>query len=132
MITIKRNDYIKPHEIRESVVQDIIDAFLDGGYWSICHLCCDSISPRGRNRDAYVLKRNTGKAYGFNDKPFDEDDKSTAYHECEMREAFRILDENGYHIFKVRYYGTWTGYIVRKEDFYDGGTEVRDFTERWE
>ena len=37
MIQIKKNDYTQPTEVREFMVQGIIDAFLSGGYNSIFH-----------------------------------------------------------------------------------------------
>lgn len=133
MINIKPNDYVKPTAIRENVVQDICDAFLNNCVWSTCHLCRDPHSRNGaRSRDGYVLKRKNEKAYGFYAHPSDSDVESSFYNENEMREAFRILIANGYHMFLVYSYGYWAGYVCSCRDYYNGGIEVKDFTEHWD
>lgn len=125
MITIKKNDYVKPTEIREEVVKAICDAFMSG--------CCDStfhpFSDRFRYHDdaVFVCQGHcTCFVNNFHCK-LDYNHESIKFHGCEMKEAFRLLIEAGYHMFRIYSYGTWMGYRLSKYPFYEGGVEVFSF-----
>ena len=133
MITIKPNTYQQPIEVREFVVQGIIDAFLNGKAFSMFHPY-----PDGNCRDEthYLRKhKNADKYYGFSRTPttsMKQFDDFVQIHGCEMKEAFRILIENGYNIFKVYAYGSWMGYIVDEKPYityYKGACKVTEFND---
>ena len=49
-----------------------------------------------------------------------------------MKEAFRIIQEAGYYIFKVYEYGSWMGYKVSDKPCvadYKGATRVTEFND---
>ena len=50
-----------------------------------------------------------------------------------MKAAFEALRKAGYHMFRVRYYGSWMGYVAYEKPYFrDGdtvGTEVTEFTD---
>jgi len=125
MVTIQKNDYTQPTEIREHVVQAICDAFLKGTAFSTFHPKTTSLY---RKRTTLVLMRD-GKGIGFNDDPAGEKEYERV-RGCEMKAAFAALREAGYHIFYIgnRFDG-YPGYRVYKVPFIDGGTEVTEFND---
>lgn len=126
-INIKPNTWSEPIEVREHVVQDICDAFLNHCAWSTFHPKSDGVY---RNATLCVLKhKGSNKAYGFNDKPFNSDNYETI-RGCEMKAAFQELRKAGYHIFEVHEYGTWRGYKVSCRNYLDGGVEVTEFNDK--
>ena len=134
MITIQPNKYHQPTEVREFVVQGIIDAFLAHKGDSTFHPY--NGSTYCREATLYIRKhKNSNKFYGFSETPTDSmkrDDDFVKIHGCEMREAFRILIENGYYMFKIYAYNSWMGYIVSEkpyETFYKGACRVTEFTD---
>ena len=134
MITIKPNTYQQPIEVREFVVQGIIDAFL-------AHVGDSTFHPYNgsnycRSATHYLRKhKNADKYYGFSSTPttsMKQFDDFVQIHGCEMKEAFRILIENGYYIFKIYEYNSWMGYIVNEkpyETFYKGACKVTEFND---
>lgn len=125
-VNIPQNDYARPTEVRQEVVQDICDAFLGENYCSTYHPHSNGMC---RNAHCYVVKKQGVKAFGFRDKPF-YGEQGAEFNGEEMKTAFKLLREAGYHIFRVYSYGTWLGYVVRKQDFMNGGTEVYSFEDR--
>ena len=126
MIKIEKNTWKKPTEIRENVVQDICDAFLNHCAWSTFH----PYSEGCYRRATLCVVRHKGytKAYGFHDEPF-RSDEGIRVRGCEMETAFAELRKAGYHIFRVYEYGSWMGYVVSHKDYKEGGTEVFEFTD---
>ena len=59
MVQIKRNEYVEPTQIRESVVQDICDAFLSKCCWNVFHPVSDGTYSR---HTIHVLKCLYNKA----------------------------------------------------------------------
>lgn len=125
MVTIKKNDYVQPTEVREEVVQAICEAFLEGNAFSTFHPTTTSLY---RKRTTLVLMRN-GKGFGFSDNPIGEKEYERV-RGCEMKMAFAELRKAGYHIFRIgnRFDG-WPGYRVYKVPFIDGGVEVTEFND---
>lgn len=127
-INIPENDYIQPTEVREDVVQKICDVFLDrrgGCYHNAFHPNSDG---RCRTRDLGLrLYKGTNKAYEFTTSA--ASGEFIRIHGVEMKAAFRALVSAGYHMYRVYEYGTWMGYICDKKPYYQGGTEVREFTD---
>lgn len=122
-INIPKNDYVQPTEVRQEVVQHICEGFLDPCCWSTFHPHSESCYRRATR---YVRMRD-GKGYGFTDEPSSGD---ISFNGAEMKAAFKVLIDAGYHIFKRYHYGSWLGYTCRKRPFdYDGGKEVFEFTD---
>ena len=133
MITIKPNTYQQPIEVREFVVQGIIDAFLAHVGDSTFHPYSDGTY---REQTHYIRKhKNSEKYYGFSSYPTtyqQQSDDFVRINGYEMKEAFRILIENGYYIFKIYSYNSWMGYIVSEkpyETFYKGACRVTEFND---
>lgn len=126
MINIKKNTYEVPTEVREEAVQAICDAFLRRCHWSTFHPYSQSAC---RRADRYVLGHKDGKWYGFNDQPFNAEEKLIKITGAEMKEAFKELRKAGYHIFKVYDYHCWLGYKVSEKPYLQDGTEVYEFND---
>ena len=133
MITIQPNNYQQPTEVREFVVQGIIDAFLSKTMFDVFHPYNDGAF---RTQTHYIRKhKGSNKYYGFDSTPTtskERYDEFVKFHGSEMREAFRILLANGYYIFKIYEYNSWMGYIVNEkpyETFYKGAVKVTEFTD---
>ena len=134
MIQIKKNEYTQPTEVREFMVQGIIDAFLSGGYYSIFHPFGQSAY---RSATLYLFKKPWFESPYFLARYSDIGIGKEQYflgkiRGCEMKEAFRIIQEAGYYIFKVYEYGSWMGYKVSDKPFvsdYKGATRVTEFND---
>ena len=121
MVQIEKNDYVHPTEVREEIVQGICDAFLAGTAFSIMNPRTVSLY---RRRTLLIIRHKGGKYYGFSDIPLD--DECERFNGAEMKEAFRVLREAGYHIFWVE--GVFGGYKVGKRPVMDGCHEVTEFS----
>lgn len=131
MITIERNDYVQPTEVRDEVVKGICEAFLNNCCWSIYHP--KEGSTKGcRLSTPFIVKHKDIKHgyYGFRPYIYD-DEEGVKFNGAEMKEAFSVLKNAGYYIWKVREYGTWSGYIVTKKPCcnYDYAERVFGFDE---
>lgn len=142
-INIPTNTYSVPTEIRQEAVQAICDAFLYGGCDRCFHPYHDGV--RTATRCAYRKPKavnqygkpvdGRGWFYGFESKSRCERNGIEFYEirGCEMKAAFEALRKAGYHMFRVRYYGTWMGYVAYEKPYFrDGdtvGTEVSEFTD---
>ena len=113
-ITIKLNDYAKPTECRQEVVQAICDAFLDGNAWSEFIPYSEGAY---RPETLMVIARN-GSYYGFANKPFDGE-TGIKVRGCEMQQAFQCLIKGGYHILMYYKFGSWKTYRVSKKPYHD-------------
>lgn len=126
MINIKRNDYVIPTEVRDEVVQGICEAFLGGNCWSTYHPIGTSAY---RRETSHIIKRKGADAYyGFNDEIF-SGDEGVRFNGAEMRKAFEVLIEAGYHMFRRYDYGVWKAYVCCKRPYCEGGVEVKEFTD---
>lgn len=131
MITIQPNKYHQPTDVREFVVQGIIDVFLSRNVFNVFHPYNDGIY---RSQTHYIRKRkNSNKYYGFCYAPtseMEQYDEFVKINGSEMREAFRILLANGYYIFKIYEYNSWMGYVVNEKPYetdYKGAVKVTEF-----
>ena len=124
MVQIKRNDYVEPTQVRESVVQDICGAFLSKCCWNVFHPVSDGYH---RRRTVFVRKSLGSKAYGFDDSPGTYDIPDIRIRTCEMKEAFRLLQEAGYYMFRIFEYGTWLGYKCYEKPYMEDGVRVTTF-----
>jgi len=94
-IKIQKNDYVQPTEVRQGIVQDICDILINryvnennGMSFDITKL---------KTPELYIVpKRNKTEAYFSR---FEEESKDRV-RTCEMEEAFKILQDNGYFIFE--------------------------------
>lgn len=126
MISIEKNNYVQPTQVRDEVVQGICEAFLDGRAWTTFHPVSDGCY---RRQTKYITKHKGGKKYeSFMDKPFDHEE-GVQFNGAEMRKAFQVLQENGYYMFRVYEYRTWMGYRCSRKPFLEGGTRVTEFTD---
>lgn len=128
MIEIKKNEYQQPIEVREFMVQGIIDAFLNRD-------CFHPFSQGNRDATLDIYKSSGLKhpificAYGIR---YNKEHILGRIRGCEMKEAFRLIQEAGYYIFKVWRYGCWMGYVVSEkpyETFYKNATRVTEFND---
>ena len=126
VVNIPQNTYSVPTEIRPEVVQLICEAFLRG-------TCNSTFHPSGTSvyrRATHFVELRDGHGIGFispADYPSMKD--YVRFHGCEMAAAFKALRKAGYHIFKLYVYGSWVGYHTSEKPYYDGGTEVTEFTD---
>lgn len=117
MITIPKNTYVPPTEVREEVVKAICEAFL----WSITHRGCESgcvyhpLGDRGYRDTHRYVKLKDGEGFEFTCDPFLDRTKHPedflTFNREEMKQAFEELRKAGYHMLQVFEYGTWRGYI---------------------
>lgn len=128
MIQIKRNEYKQPTEVREFMVQGIIDAFLCASeHFKI-------FRPYNKNDVATLWLRNdsdTYKPYFFRYISKEPEKYLGKIRGCEMKEAFRIIQEAGYYIFKISI-SCQLGYIVSEKPFvqeYEFATRVTEFND---
>lgn len=124
---ITPNNYKQPTGIRKFMVQGIIDAFLRG-YKNVFHPTFQSVY-----RQATLYLCQDWKAPFFSEHTLDygrkEEDYLGKIRGCEMKEAFRVLQENGYYIFQIREFGSWLGYVVSDKPYYYGGIRVTEFND---
>ena len=130
-IDIKKNEWVEPVEVRENVVQDICDAFLNRCAWSCFHPYSQGAYRRATSM--VVRHKNHKKAYGFHCDAF-INDEGVVVRGCEMKAAFNELINAGYHIFRVHEYGSWMGYVVSEKPYIDCdrwgcSVEVTEFTD---
>ena len=129
MIQIKKNEYKQPTEVREYMVQGIIDAFL----YASEHF---KIFRPYKNNDADAtlwLRKDSDKYKPYFFRYISQEPKKYLgkIRGCEMKEAFRIIQEAGYYIFKISIRGQ-LGYIVSEKPFvqeYEFATRVTEFND---
>lgn len=122
-MNIKRNDYVQPTDVRDWVVEGICQAFLSNS--------CFHAKEDGWYRnitDNIVRNKGGNEFYGFRDKALSFEE-AVKFNGAEMKEAFKVLQDYEYYIFKVYEYGTWEGYICSKKPYRDGGIRVTSFND---
>lgn len=127
-ISIPKNDYVQPTEVRADVVQKICDVFLNrrgGAYHDIFHPFHENSY---RRRTIGVVMRS-GKAIEFSNKGVCDGDTWVRFNGEEMKAAFKALIEAGYHMYRVYEYGSWMGYICDKKPYCQDGVEVHSFND---
>lgn len=127
-VTIPKNDYEQPIQIRQDVVQGICEAFLSENGNSIFHPFSNGCY---RTSTLALGKLKNGKWRGFmsvKDAEYDGVD-FVRIHGCEMKAAFEVLRKAGYHMFKTYLYGSWLGYVCNKKPYRKDSTEVFEFNE---
>jgi hypothetical protein len=102
-LSIPKNTYKVPTEVRAEIVQKLCNFFLGG---SILHPYSDG--PYRRPNQFYW---------------------KTPYNGAEVKAAFKALIDAGYHIFRVYEFGSWMGYKLSVRPFYKDGVEVFEFTD---
>lgn len=125
-ITIPKNDYEQPTEVRWHIVQGICDAFLDRMPIK------DTFTAvrRGYTEPTLYIGWTNGRKPTFlNTRELDfemyKNYRTERIRGCEMKQAFKKLIEAGYHMFK--YDGIH--YFCSKKSFEHGCQEVKEFYE---
>lgn len=126
VVNIPQNTYEVPTEVRPDVVQYICEAFL-------CRTCNSVFHPFGTSvyrRATHFVELRDGKGIGFiSPSDYPGMKNYIQFHGSEMAAAFKVLRKAGWHIFKYYVYGEWKGYRICEKPFYEGGTEVTEFTD---
>lgn len=130
-ISIPKNDYVQPTEVRQEVVQGICDAFLARNVWRYFHPQSGSNNGSRCPTLNIVRHKNYKKFYGFVNSRCANDwqgrDVAIRFNGAEMKAAFKALIDAGYHMYQVYVYGSWKAYICEKKQYYEGGREVFTF-----
>lgn len=142
-INIPKNTYSTPTEIRKEVVELICLAFIEGGCDRVFHpyngsragcrpaSLCAYRKPRGIDMNGNpVLSK--GWFYGFESEERCKEHRNCEFyriHGSEMVAAFKALREAGWHIFRYYEYREWMGYRVCSKPYFEGCTEVSEFTD---
>lgn len=117
-LNIPQNRWSKPVEVRTEVVQAICDAFFKAyADWKPYQPYVNTITKRFCDCSDYYNKVNG----------------AVKFHECEMRAAFKALQDAGWYFIKHDMMnGTW--YEVSEKNYSDtrGRYIVTDFNEQWD
>lgn len=124
-VDIPKNDYVQPTEVRPEVVQYICEAFLSNWTFDIFHQNANIVKTQ------YVRVSKNGKVQGFvSNINVSDNDYYFLFNGEEMKAAFKVLREAGYHMFRVcACGGAWMGYICKKKPFSPNGEEVTTFND---
>lgn len=98
--TIKRNDYVAPTEIREEVVQRLIDYYI-GNLNTAWHEFCPNRC--WRSHHSIGLRNGSPALVGSNPVGREEITDILRIRTCEMKEFFKVWLSNGYYISKGCY-----------------------------
>lgn len=121
-VDIPKNDYVQSTEVRPEVVQYICEAFLSNWTFGIFHQNANIVKTQ------YVRVSKNGKVQGFvSNINVSDNDYYFLFNGEEMKAAFKVLREAGYHMFRIYEYGSWKGYICDKKPFIQDGEEVTIF-----
>lgn len=122
-LDIKPNAYKKPSEIRPDVVKLICIALMNArDSYSAYHPFTEGYY---RLADEYISK--DGKFLNHKDVKKSESYTITS---IEMDAAFKAIIKLGYHIFSIRCFDSWKGYVVSSRDYRDGGSAVSSFSDQ--
>lgn len=130
-LDIPTNDYVQATEVRQEVVQAIVNAFLSSHVWRIYHPYRDGIG-RSPSRYVEITRTKSHTSYAFRSEADDKQSQYALIRGVEMKAAFDALISAGYHMFRVHEYGTWMGYVCEKKPFLQWsrnelGKEVESF-----
>lgn len=127
MITIPKNNYAQPTEVREEVVQAICEAFMSS-YSGVYHPIRQS---QHREATIYVVtNKGTCPFFSSSNESYWTGAKCYRIRGAEMKRAFEELIKAGYYMFRIHEYGTWSGYKCSKVPFLSDGTPVQSFEDR--
>lgn len=126
-LNIPQNKWSKPVEVRTEVVQLICDTFLKGDSWWSLY---DAIVQSPYNGQ---MKFGDSDNYGY--RCSRKSDEIVKFHECEMKAAFKALQEAGWHF--VAWHNRMSSYKCYKltEKTYANTSDkfiVTDFCEQWD
>jgi len=127
-ITVPENTFKKPTEVRENVVQAIVNAFvnykLGTGVFELCPYGYSTFVRTIPGQECFVTDSEDGRA--------------TRFHECEMDAAVASIKKAGWHLFKRMYHNPrreWPGYkfFANPENpGWSGAWKVDSITEHWD
>lgn len=125
-ITIKKNTYVQPTEIREDVVQGICEAFLAQTRRSGFHPFRD-----GSERPAtlFITRKKGDIEYSYFSPILIDAEEGVQFHGVEMQKAFDVLRENGYYIWVIYEYEYWKTYVVTNKPYLAGAVQVSTFSD---
>lgn len=131
-VDIPLNDWKEDTQVREDVVQGICNAFLAGAVWHPCRgggyrdanneLAMDACLSDWRNCNSFR------SSYWHKHK---NEYKFCKFTRNEMREAWLALRRAGYRMIRILECEEWPGYVCGKSDYFEFGTVVESFGERW-
>ena len=126
-LTIPQNKWAKPTEVRQEVVQLICDTFIKGGTWYSLY--------NAIVKSPYWDKMEFGDNENYGYRCSRKSEKIVTFYECEMRMAFKALQEAGWHFISGYHYGSsskW--YKLTQKDYTSLRDEfiVYDFCEQWD
>lgn len=126
-LNIPQNKWSKPVEVRTEVVQLICDTFLKGGtWWSLYSAIVKS---------PYSGKMEFGDTENYGYRCSRKSEEIVEFHECEMRTAFKALQEAGWHfIAGYRRNSSSKWYKLTKKNYAEFSYEhiATDFCEQWD
>lgn len=125
MIIIPENEWKPTEEIRENIVQDICNAFLNGTSGAIFRPYNTSIYRRRTNGLVYY---KDGKPQGFGCKPLFDGDTIVKFTSKELNAAIKCLVKAGWHLFFADNCG-WPCIKCSKYNYMDGGREIYEWEE---
>ena len=126
-LNIPQNKWSKPVEVRTEVVQLICDTFLKGNsWWSLYGAIVKNV---------YSGKMEFGDTENYGYACSRKSEKIVEFHECEMKAAFKALQEAGWHF--VAWHNRMSSYKCYKltEKTYANTSDkfiVTDFCEQWD
>lgn len=125
-ITVKRNTYETPTEVRTQIVQAICDAFLAN--LNKCYWTHEPKYDKPYNTIKIWKDYNDTTRYTFAiDGPTEEDTTVIHFNTKEMKEAFKTLIAAGYHFFEVTSPSGVDGYKITEKPYYKGYPEAVGF-----
>lgn len=130
MLNIPNNNYKSPSEIREEVVNSIINAFLDGDNSSAQfgkeqrNIYIPYIDNRSFHRFVRTEIVN-GTEYNWFTNIVTKGNNYVHFNGCELLKALRILQEHGFYIFHLKkkdyFKFDLDGFMVSKKNYVNGG-----------
>ena len=116
-ITIPKNDYVKPTELREEVIQKVCNKFIE--YYIPNNI-------RWNKNDCYYHENSK---YGLSEFKYQDSKEGVRVNGCEMEQVFSCLLNAGYHIF-FKWINGYNYYVVSKKPYLrEGWSTVEEFNE---
>ena len=105
-IKIKENDYVQPTEVRENVVQTlcniILEDYLDRVSSSITIYVKSAELYIGTHKRYELDKGDVVSPFVITRSTLNQNYSYIRVHSCEMDEAFKVIQDAGYHIYLER------------------------------
>lgn len=113
--------------LREDVINEICNTFLDFNIYSAFHPKDDGYSFNRKATNAYFKHSQAITYYGFGSMANQYlQDTYVRFNSFELKEAVRRLQEQGYNFFRIYQYSTWEGYVCSKATSYAHGEKVTE------